>query len=533
MSIKAMTNIWDHSAQKGSKLLLLLAIADHADEYAFAWPGVKALAAKIRMSERHTKRLLGELEKAGELYIDRRDYHNRYIITVGLPQEDLIAALTVRLGYDRDAAVRIVEQLAPPEEDASAPHGDKMSPSDPPEQGDSPAQHGDSPAQHGDKLSEHGDTCVTQTIITPKEPSREPSCAQAPARPRARARDGPPAPNLDLDPNVAAFVSVWEAEIGGTINAYMRDEIADLVEACADINQWRQALRKAKQNTKYGNPLAYAKAVILNQNHTMAELQSVAQITQTPKFQEFLARMRTAHPTSRSGSAPPEPACPTCHDIGYISYDVPLEHELFGEVVPCPECQRGREIVRQRMQHRVKDFGIELADQTFARFDPRRDDNASLWRAYQAARSFAQTPRNALLLIGPFGTGKTHLCAAIANELLARGIATMFLTVPDLLDMMSANNFAAYDRVMNDVKRVRVLILDDLGVEQETGWKSEKVYQVLNHRYNTRQPLVISTNYAPNAFDPRIADRLLDHAWAYRAYIQGLTSYRRLPRGER
>jgi len=282
MSIKAMTNIWDHSAQKGSKLLLLLAIADHADEYAFAWPGVKALAQKIRMSERHTKRLLGELEKAGELYIDRRDYHNRYIIVVGLSQEDLIAALMVRLGYDHDAAARIVGQLAPPDgddpaADAPAQHGDKMSPSEPPDQGaaraehgdnpaqhgDNPAQHGDIPAQHGDKLSEHGDTCVPLTIITPKEPSRESSessGAQACTPAQARARDGPP-----LDPKLAAFMSVWEAEIGGTINAYMLDEITDLVDACADIHQWRQALRKAKQNTKYGNPLAYAKAVILNQ----------------------------------------------------------------------------------------------------------------------------------------------------------------------------------------------------------------------------------------------------------------------------
>ena len=58
MSIKVMNRVWDESQHKGSTLLLLLAIADHAADDGYCWPNVKTLAQKIRMSRRQTIRLL-------------------------------------------------------------------------------------------------------------------------------------------------------------------------------------------------------------------------------------------------------------------------------------------------------------------------------------------------------------------------------------------------------------------------------------------------------------------------------------------
>lgn len=87
MSIKVMTEVWEHSAQKGARLLLLLAIADHADDDGFAWPGLDRLAAKTRMSRRQTITNLQALIADGELQlIDRggagaRDT-NRYRVIV-------------------------------------------------------------------------------------------------------------------------------------------------------------------------------------------------------------------------------------------------------------------------------------------------------------------------------------------------------------------------------------------------------------------------------------------------------------------
>ena len=67
MSIKIMSKVWEHSAMKGSALLLLLAIADFADDDGAAFPGTETLAAKIRMSERQVIRLRQILYESGEL----------------------------------------------------------------------------------------------------------------------------------------------------------------------------------------------------------------------------------------------------------------------------------------------------------------------------------------------------------------------------------------------------------------------------------------------------------------------------------
>jgi hypothetical protein len=69
MSIKVATEVWRGSRHKSGNLLVLLALADHADDQGKAWPGVSSLARKARLSERHTRRCLSELLVSGELEI--------------------------------------------------------------------------------------------------------------------------------------------------------------------------------------------------------------------------------------------------------------------------------------------------------------------------------------------------------------------------------------------------------------------------------------------------------------------------------
>lgn len=75
MSIRIMADVWAFAPQKGSKLLLLLAIADFADDDGKAFPSLETLSKKIRMSERNTQYLLRTLEKEGALKIEYRPYH--------------------------------------------------------------------------------------------------------------------------------------------------------------------------------------------------------------------------------------------------------------------------------------------------------------------------------------------------------------------------------------------------------------------------------------------------------------------------
>jgi hypothetical protein len=69
MSIKVMDYVWENSTQKGSNKLMLLAIADNANENGDAFPGVPRLAHKCSLSERQAQVVIQLLERAGELQV--------------------------------------------------------------------------------------------------------------------------------------------------------------------------------------------------------------------------------------------------------------------------------------------------------------------------------------------------------------------------------------------------------------------------------------------------------------------------------
>lgn len=70
MSIKAISHIWDHANASGGELLVLLALADHANDDGACWPGISLVAKKSRMSERNVQRIIQKLQSAGQLTID-------------------------------------------------------------------------------------------------------------------------------------------------------------------------------------------------------------------------------------------------------------------------------------------------------------------------------------------------------------------------------------------------------------------------------------------------------------------------------
>jgi hypothetical protein len=69
MSIKVATQVWNGSRHKSGNLLVLLALADHADDQGKAWPGIPLLARKARLSQRHTRRCLNHLASSCEVEI--------------------------------------------------------------------------------------------------------------------------------------------------------------------------------------------------------------------------------------------------------------------------------------------------------------------------------------------------------------------------------------------------------------------------------------------------------------------------------
>ena len=90
----------------------------------------------------------------------------------------------------------------------------------------------------------------------------------------------------------------------------------------------------------------------------------------------------------------------------------------------------------------------------------------------------------------------------------------MFVVVPDLLDHLRAtfspSSTVSYDRLFQEVRTSPLLILDDLGTQSATPWAREKLYQLLNYRYNAELPTVITTSSPLEEIDNRISSRMLD-----------------------
>lgn len=86
MSVAVMSQVWSHSRHKGSELLLLIAIADFADDSGRAFPSITRLAQKVRLSPRAVRMLIRRLEASGELTVERgcgRGRSSVYRIRVG------------------------------------------------------------------------------------------------------------------------------------------------------------------------------------------------------------------------------------------------------------------------------------------------------------------------------------------------------------------------------------------------------------------------------------------------------------------
>ncbi len=252
-------------------------------------------------------------------------------------------------------------------------------------------------------------------------------------------------------------------------------------------------------------------------SHAMAPLRELTQkyLTRRPGERPVVAGAAAPEPQPTKGTARPLAAdpdvCPLCGGAGFVRLDVPVGDPSFGQAVPCSCKERQLEERHQSELRRLSSLD-PFMDKTFATFDPAVP---GVREAYEVARRYADDPQGWLVFMGGYGCGKTHLAAAIAHQRLAAGSPVFFSIVPDLLDHLRAT-FAPtaelrYDDMFDRIREAGLLILDDLGAENGTAWATEKLFQLINYRYNFRIPTVITTNNRLlSHMDERIRSRLSD-----------------------
>ncbi len=213
--------------------------------------------------------------------------------------------------------------------------------------------------------------------------------------------------------------------------------------------------------------------------------------------------------------------------MGYLRQELPVGHPDFGKLQIC-SC-RARQLSAQVRQRLFELSHLdELGHLTFENFKPRGrvglwpQEADSLERAYNQAWQFAQSLNGWLYLQGDYGCGKTHLAAAIGNFAVDMGVPTLFITVPDLLDMLRfayQSPETTFEERFEQIRQAPLLIMDDFGTQNATPWAQEKLFQIINFRYTNRLPLVVTTNLEEIDIEERINSRLNDPDFVTRAEI--------------
>lgn len=180
----------------------------------------------------------------------------------------------------------------------------------------------------------------------------------------------------------------------------------------------------------------------------------------------------------------------------------------------CPECGDTGWVVRDRGAVSCK---CQVEKRIRAAL-PERYHSARLSDFSQATVQQAVTwlgdRGDGLLLVGPAGTGKTHLAAALTRACMEVGQPVMFRRAAELYQAIreSYDQSFAEGTVLNEYAAVRLLVLDDLGAGALTDFERRYALEVLDKRLNALRPTVVTTNWPlkeiRERMDERIASRL-------------------------
>lgn len=241
-------------------------------------------------------------------------------------------------------------------------------------------------------------------------------------------------------------------------------------------------------------------------------------------------------------SSPRDDDAFTCFNCGARSDPIVIDMPGGARYIRqrCPACKAAAETemeLRRQEREKCLQFADEMArrqriaklfeqSQLGPRFARSRFDTwefePGTGTALQACRNYVDnwppTPVGdypiGLLISGSTGCGKTHLAAAIANELMQREVSVVFQSVPELLIRIRSTygreSTETEAQLLDALVGCDLLVLDDLGTERVTQWTESTVYTIIDQRYRFERPLIATTNLTPKQLETAVGTRTMD-----------------------
>lgn len=171
------------------------------------------------------------------------------------------------------------------------------------------------------------------------------------------------------------------------------------------------------------------------------------------------------------------------------------------------KCAKEREEKQKRHTQATKEMQIvsslkkaslmadKFADASLDKFQVTKynERNLKLCKRYIEAWDKMVAKNQGLLFWGDVGTGKSYTAACIANALIARQVPAVMTSFVKLLEMAHGNS-ESESALISRICRAKLVVFDDLGAERNSDYVLEKVYNIVDSRYRSELPMIITTN---------------------------------------
>lgn len=206
----------------------------------------------------------------------------------------------------------------------------------------------------------------------------------------------------------------------------------------------------------------------------------------------------------------PNPDCSVCRGFGFVHPRLEDDKPNYSTTIPCqaPGCLADQKRIYESTEPYMRAKGVSKFN-TFENFNLVMGAETAL----EAFKDIAFNPEAPplLLVYGPTGNGKTHLCEATGTELLKRGIDTSLWAVADLVGRLKESiSENTTELLVGKLKAMPALILDDWGQNYGSQWEEQKLEEIVIARDRQGLITIITSNLEVDQMPERVVSRARD-----------------------